>query len=161
MKQRNYKKISIILSVILVILLLPVFYALVSQGCIPSYSRDELGIYMPYFYADDFEVENGFTDSYGCYRFNLNESEIKKLQADVENNSAWFRFSGDSEDILSLNPVFGPWMQDFDLNVNNCYVALYDFSDKCFVYEIDGLHNCGCAVFDEENGMFYYLEMIW
>ena len=163
MKQRTFKKINIILSVILVILLLSVVYVIAFRGSIPSYSRDELGIYMPYFSADYSDEYNGFTDSHRFYIFNLNKSEIKKVKADIENNSAWFRFTDNTEDILSLYPFVENIPADIDFN--NCYVALYSFGDDCFFYDADKYNNraasTGCAVFDEENGTFYYFEMIW
>ena len=153
--------IGIISAVIILIPVLVVSHSFITQGIIPSYTRDALGIYMPYLYADDFEVNNNFTDSDAYYCFELKESEIKKLKADVKNNSAWFRFMGESEDIWGLNPVFGPWMEEKDIDFNNCYVALYDFSNDCFAYETEGLIDCGCAIYDEADGIYYYLEMIW
>ena len=136
-------------------------YSYITRGIIPSYTREQLGIYIPYFYADDFEINESPTDRSSYYCFELNESETEKLLADIENNSAWFRYAGDTEDILSLNPCFGPFLQNVDVDLNNCYVALYNFSDECFVYDTEGLINCGCVIYDDENDKLYYLEMIW
>ena len=159
--KKAFRIIGIILVVIILIPVLVVGYSFITRGIIPSYTRDTLDIYMPKFYADDFEVNNNFTDSDAFYCFELKESEIKKLRVDVENNSAWFRFAGESEEIWGLNPVFGPRMEGKDLDFNNCYVALYDFGTDCFVYDTEGLNNCGCAIYDEANEKYYYLEMIW
>lgn len=159
--KKTLRIVGIILAVLIVIPMIPVGYSLVTRGCIPSHTRKELGIYMPYFYADDYEINESFTDSSAYYSFELNESETEKLLSDIENNSAWFVFTGDTEDILSLNPCFGPFMEGLDFDFNNCYVAFYDFSDDCFVYDTDGLVNCGCAIYDEDSERFYYLEMIW
>lgn len=159
--KKTIRIIGVIIAVLIAIPCILIGYSYITRGIIPSYTREELGIYMPYFYADDFEVNNNFTDSDAYYRFELTDSETEKLYADVENNSAWFRFTGDSEDIWGLNPVFGPWMEGKNLDLNCCYVALFDFSNDSFVYDPDGLMNCGCAIFDEANKTFYYLEMIW
>ena len=118
---------------------------------------------MPYFYANDFEVSNNFTDSHAYYCFDLNKSEIKKVQDDIKSNTAWFRFTGTTEDILSLYP-FDEIIPD-DADFNNCYVALYRFSEDCFFYDTDKYADrcisSGCAVYDEENNKYYYLEMQW
>ena len=163
MKCKIFKIIGISLSAILVIMLLPVLFSLVTRGCIPSYTREELGIYMPYFYADDFEVSNNFTDSHRYYCFDLNNAEIKKVQDDIKSNSAWFRFTGTTEDILSLYPFDEIIPADADFN--NCYVALYHFSEDCFFYDTDKYADkcisSGCAVYDEVNNKYYYLEMLW
>ena len=163
MKHKVFKVIGISLSVLFVIILLPFIFSVVTRGCIPSYTREELGIYMPYFYADDFEVSNNFTDSHAYYCFDLNNAEIKKVQDDIKSNSAWFRFTGTTEDILSLYPFNEIIPADADFN--NCYVALYRFSEDCFFYDTDKYADkcisSGCAVYDEENSKYYYLEMQW
>lgn len=152
---------GIIMAVVIAIPCILIGYSYATRGIIPAYTREELGIYMPYFYADDYEINSSPTDSSSYYCFELNESEINKIREDIKNNSAWFRYAGDSDDIFSLNPAFGPFMKGQDVNFDNCYVALFDFSDDCFVYDTEGLVNCGCAIYDKENEKLYYLEMIW
>ena len=162
MKIRSFKKINIFLSVIFAILLVAVVYVLAFRGSIPSYSRDELGIYMPYFSADYSDVYNGFTDSHRFYIFKLNKSEIKKVKADIENNSAWLKFTGDKDEFTEIFTFFEEEMNGVD--VNNCYVAVYLFSSEEFVKPKDvpdRAVNIGCSVFDETNGKYYYYEMIW
>ena len=159
--KKTSRIIGVIIAVLIAIPCILIGYSYITRGIIPSYTREELGIYMPYFYADDYEINESPTDRSAYYCFELNESETEKLLADIANNSAWFRFTGDSEDIWGLNPVFGPWMEGKNLDLNCCYVALFDFSNDSFVYDPDGLMNCGCAIFDEANKTFYYLEMIW
>ncbi len=159
--KKAFRIIGIILAVLIAVPCILIGYSYATRGIIPSYTREELGIYMPYFYADDYEINESFTDSSAYYCFELNESETEKIKADIGNNSAWFKFTGNSEEISSLNPVFGPWIEDYSIDINDCYVAFYDFSDDCFVYDTDGLVNCGCAIYDEDSERFYYLEMIW
>lgn len=159
--KKAFRIIGIVLAVLIAIPCILIGYSYITRGVIPSYTREELGIYMPYFFADDYQINESPTDRSAYYCFELSESETEKVKADIENNSAWQRFTGDTEDILSLNPCFGPYLENAGVDFNNCYVALYDFSNDCFVYDTQGLINCGCAIYDEENGKLYYLEMIW
>ena len=78
---------------------------------------------MPYFYADDYEINESFTDSCAYYCFELNESETEKIKADIENNSAWLKFTGDKDEFTEIFTFFEEKMSGVD--VNNCYVALY------------------------------------
>jgi hypothetical protein len=117
---------------------------------------------MPYSYADDYEINESFTDSSSYYCFELNESETEKIKADIENNSAWHRFTGDKGKLTEIFDFFEE--EIIGVDINNCYAAIYLFSSDKFVEEKDVLDravNIGCAVFDETNGKYYYYEMIW
>lgn len=160
--KKTFRIVGIILAILIVIAMIPVGYSLATRGCIPSYTRKELGIYMPNFHADDYEINSSFTDSSAYYCFELNESETEKIKEDIENNSAWHRFTGDKGEFTEIFTFFEEEMSGVD--VNNCYVALYLFSYDKFVEPKDmpdRAVNCGCAVFDETNGKYYYYEMIW
>lgn len=154
--------VGIIPAILIVIAMIPVGYSLATRGCIPSHTRKELGIYMPYFYADDYEINESFTDSSAYYCFELNESETEKIKADIENNSAWLKYTGDKDEFTEIFTFFEEKMSYVD--VNNCYMALYLFSSEEFVKPKDvpdRAVNIGCSVFDEPNGKYYYYEMIW
>ena len=160
--KKTLRIIGTILAVLIIIIIIPVGYSLATRGMIPSNTREELGIYIPYFYADDYEINDSPTDSCAYYCFELNESETEKVKADIENNSAWLKYKGDKDEFAEIFTFFEEKMSDVD--VNNCYVALYLFSSEEFVYVKDmpdSAVNCGCAVFDETNGKYYYYEMIW
>lgn len=160
--KKTLRIVGIILAVLIAIPMIPVGYSLVTRGCIPLHTRKELGIYMPSFYADDYEINSSFTDSSSFYCFDLNNSETEKLKTDIENNSAWFRFTGDSEKLSDIFTFFEEEISGVD--VNNCYMALYLFSYDKFVEPKDmpdRAVDIGCSVFDETNGKYYYYEMIW
>ena len=154
--------IGIIMAVLIAIPVILMGYSYVTRGIIPSYTRDELGIYMPYFYADDYVINSSPTDSSSYYCFELNESETEKIKADIENNSAWHSFTGDKIEFAEFFPSFKE--EIIGVDINNCYAAIYLFSSDKFVEEKDvpdRAVNIGCAVFDETNGKYYYYEMIW
>ena len=59
-------------SILAVIILIPAAFVghyYITRGIIPSYTRDALEIYMPKFYADDFDINESPTDSCRYYCF--------------------------------------------------------------------------------------------
>lgn len=162
MKNNKWTKINIVSGIVLVILIVINVYVFVFHGAVPEYYREELGVYIPYLKADEYIDESSFTDSLMFYRFELNKYETDKLKADIENNPAWHRYSGETEDLLSLIPNGSDTYKAVrKIDFSNCMIALYDFYNDCFVYETDGLNSFFCAVYDENLGMYYCFEMMW
>ncbi len=164
MTDKKWRIPIIFASIILVILLLVNIYFFCFRGAVYSYCRETMGVYMPRFSADEFINHNTFTDSAMFHRFKLNKYETKRIKEDIENNPAWHIYSEDKDNLHELLITNDIQYAISKIDFTGCYIALYDVHNKCFVTETKTEPLCWsfmCAVYDEENSMFYYFEMIW
>ncbi len=161
MTDKKWRKLNIFASIVLVLLILANIYVFCFRGAISDYRREQLGIFIPRFSADELIDESSFTDSLTFCCFKLNKKEVQQIKEDTENNPAWHIYSEDDEDFLRLLPDSETKYAVSKIDFTGCYIALYDYYNDCFITETEGLTSFICAVYDEENSMYYYFAMIW
>ncbi len=161
MTDKKWRKPIVFGSIILVILILANVYVFCIRGAVSDYRREQLRVFIPRFSADELIDESSFTDSLTIARFRLNKKENKQIKEDIENNSAWHLYSEEDENFLELLPDSETKNAVRKIDFTDCYIALYDYYNDCFVTRTQGLRSFICVVYDEENSMYYYFENIW
>lgn len=158
----KWKKINIILSIVLVMLLAINVYVFAFRGAVSKYRREQLDIFIPRFSANEYIDESSLTDSITFHRFKLNRKENEQIKANIENNDAWHKFSENDKDLIEAFPENSDTYDALKrIDFTACFIAVYDLRNDCFTADYDGILSFVAAVYDEENSMYYYFEMIW